>query len=78
MPARYIMIEVTKGEPLPNDEEAIEVYGISYKSMDNVLGEDGGSNLLMDKAFKIIYGFNTNSSNSIVQKRSKKQQSMMM
>ena len=57
VPARYLMIEVTHGEPLPNDEEAVEVYGMPYSRMDSVLG-DGESQLLMDKAFQIIYGFN--------------------
>ena len=51
------MIEVTHGEPLPNDEEAVEVYGMKHNTMDSVLG-DGESQLLMDKAFQIIYGFN--------------------
>ena len=52
------MIEVTHGEPLPNDEDAVEVYGMNTKSLDATLGEDSGSALLMDKAFQIIYGFN--------------------
>ena len=76
VPARYLMIEVTKGEPLPNDEDAIEVYGVNQSRMDIVLGEDGGQSLLMDKAFQIIYGFNTNSKNSIM-KAGKKKQIMM-
>ena len=67
------MIEVTNGEPLPNDEEAVEVYGVSYSNMNNILGEDGGSSLLMDKAFQIIYGFNTSSKNSIKKTKKKKQ-----
>ena len=58
IPARYLMIEVLKGEPLPNDEDAIEVYGMNCGTMDSELGQDGGSKLLMDKAFQIIYGFN--------------------
>ena len=44
------MVEVTHGEPLPNDEEAVEVYGMKHNTMDSVLG-DGESQLLMDKAF---------------------------
>ena len=57
VPARFLMIEVTNGEPLPNDEEAVEVYGVRAGAMDSTFGE-GDANMLMDKAFKIIYGFN--------------------
>ena len=60
------MIEVTNGEPLPNDEEAVEVYGMSCGSMDAEFGAESGSQLLMDKAYQIIYGFNKNSSNSLL------------
>ena len=66
VPARYLMIEVTNGEPLPNDEEAVEVYGMSCGSMDAEFGAESGSQLLMDKAYQIIYGFNKNTSNSIL------------
>ena len=57
-PARFLMIEVVKGEPLPNDERAVEVYGINYRKMDKVLC-DGESKLLFDSAYQIMYGFNT-------------------
>ena len=56
VPARYLMIEVTNGEPLPNDEEAVEIYGMPHQSMGSVLG-DAETGILMNKAFKIIYGF---------------------
>ena len=59
IPARYLMIEVIRGEPLPNDEDAVEVYGMNCGALDSELGQDGGSQLLMDKAFQIIYGFNS-------------------
>ena len=58
VPARYLMIEVVKGEPLPNDENAVEVFGMNYRSMDQVLGE-GESKLLFDKTYQILYGFNS-------------------
>ena len=50
IPARFLMIEVVKGEPLPNDERAVEVYGINYRNMDDVLGE-GETKLLFDKTY---------------------------
>ena len=46
-PARFLMIEVVKGEPLPNDERAVEVYGMNYRKMDETLG-DGESKLLFE------------------------------
>lgn len=49
-PARFLMIEVVKGEPLPNDERAVEVYGMNYKKMDETLG-DGETKLLFDNAY---------------------------
>ena len=58
LPARYLMIEVVKGEPLPNDENCVEVYGINYRKMDNTLG-DGETKLLFDKTYQILYGFNS-------------------
>ena len=64
------MIEVTHGEPLPNDEDAVEVYGMSCGAMDAQFGQDAGSSLLMDKAFQIIYGFNSQTS---AKKSAKKQ-----
>ena len=51
------MITVTHGEPLPNDEEAIEVYGVRSSKMEGVFGESEAQ-VLLDKTFKIIYGFN--------------------
>lgn len=50
VPARYLMIEVTNGEPLPNDEECIEVYGVHRSAMEGAFGE-ADSHMLMDKAF---------------------------
>ena len=44
------MIEVVNGEPLPNDEQAVEVYGVRKSQMDSAFGEDD-SHMLMDKAF---------------------------
>ena len=58
IPARFLMVEVVKGEPLPNDESAVEVYGIHYRNMDDVLGE-GETKLLFEKTYQILYGFNT-------------------
>ena len=58
IPARFLMVEVVKGEPLPNDESAVEVYGIHYRNMDDVLG-DGETKLLFEKTYQILYGFNT-------------------
>ena len=57
VPARFLMIEVTNGEPLPNDEDAVQVYGVRVNAMDSAFGT-GEAEMLMDKAFKIIYGFN--------------------
>ena len=51
------MIEVTHGEPLPNDEECVEVYGMRSSQMERHLGT-GETEMLLDKAFQIIYGFN--------------------
>ena len=31
LPARFLMFEVTNGEPLHNDESAVEVYGIVHR-----------------------------------------------
>ena len=58
VPARFLMVEVVNGEPLPNDESAVEVYGIHYRNMDEVLGE-GETKLLFEKTYQILYGFNT-------------------
>ena len=71
VPARFLMIEVTHGEPLPNDEEAVEIYGISQRSIGAVLSEDESS-MLMDKAFKIIYGFNSGAAAAPKKKCSKR------
>lgn len=57
VPGRYLMIEVTHGEPLPNDEECVEVYGMRSSQMERHLGT-GETEMLLDKAFQIIYGFN--------------------
>jgi len=49
---------VLKGDLLPNDESCVEAFGINYRAMDSVLGE-GQTDLLFDKAYQIIYGFNS-------------------
>ena len=33
LPARFLMFEVTNGEPLPNDKSAVEVYGIVHRKL---------------------------------------------
>jgi len=57
MPARFLMIEVTNGEPIPNDEKAVEVYGILHRKMQQVMGPDDAK-VLFNKTFQILYGFN--------------------
>ena len=49
IPARFIMLEVTHGEPIANDERLVEVYGMHYRGMDAVLG-DGQTQLLLEKS----------------------------
>mmetsp|Transcript_29831 Transcript_29831/g.39700 ORF Transcript_29831/g.39700 Transcript_29831/m.39700 type:complete len:128 (+) Transcript_29831:306-689(+) len=63
VPARYLMVEVTHGEPLPNDEDAVEVYGMKSSAMELALGT-GETEMLMDKTFQIIYGFNKSGGSS--------------
>ena len=72
VPARFLMIEVTNGEPLPNDEDAVEVYGVRASAMEAAFGV-GEAEMLMDKAFKIIYGFNKSATG-----KGRKKSTMMM
>ena len=55
LPARYLMIEVEKGVPLPKPSN-IKVFGIKHKNIESVLGE-GSNTLLFDKTYQIVYGF---------------------
>lgn len=48
------MLEMEKGAPLREAYKNIELYGIYYNEMDNVLG-DGFSEMLFDHAYEIIY-----------------------
>ena len=57
LPARFLMVEVTNGEPLPNDERVVEVYGKTYRKLGNWMGPDD-TKMLFDKTFQIVYGFN--------------------
>ena len=69
------MIEVSNGEPLPNDEDAIEVYGMRPGAINDAFGARE-SEMLIDKTFKIIYGFNKSS--GAASKTSKKTSKMIM
>ena len=51
------MVEVTNGEPLPNDERVVEVYGVAYRQLGNLMGPSD-TKMLFDKTFQIVYGFN--------------------
>ena len=55
LPARYLLVEVEKGVPLPS-EQNITIYGIKHKNIESILGQ-GSQNLLFDKTYQIIYGF---------------------
>lgn len=56
LPARFLMVEVVNGEPLPNDPSCVEVYGLSHRKMTHLMGPDE-TKVMFDKTFKIIYGF---------------------
>lgn len=51
------MIEVTKGSPLKDRHDAIQVHGLHCRDIDIDMGE-GSWDMLFDKAHQIIYGFN--------------------
>ena len=56
LPARFLLVEVEKGVTLPSAKN-IRVFGVKHKNIENVFGE-GSQNLLFDKTYQIVYGFN--------------------
>lgn len=55
LPCKYMMLEMEKGTPVRDAYRNIELYGVYYKEMDQVMGE-GYSEILFDSAYDIIYG----------------------